>query len=113
MANPNPPTAVSVEIIEGYAASLKQASELFEDLAKKMKNLDIPQVVALNYPSGVAGFKKVLAFANAAQTAFLTQITNDPSIQIVREKGRKYEAEAALIEENAKKAIKSKRKPAK
>lgn len=113
MANPNPPTAVSIEMIEGYAASLRHASEMFEDLAKKMKTLEISQVVALNYPSGVAGFKKVLAFANASQNAFLTQITNDPSFQIVREKGRKYEAEAASIEENAKKAIKSKRKTSK
>jgi wyosine [tRNA(Phe)-imidazoG37] synthetase (radical SAM superfamily) len=112
MANPNPPTAVSISTFSGYAKMLHDMATQFEQLVERMESQEIEEISTINYPSGLKGRKMIETFLNAANSAFWQEISKDPEVSVVREAKKKYSAkitddkksEQAI--ESAEKAIK-------
>lgn len=92
MANPNPPTAVSITTFSGYAKMLHDMATQFEQLVDRMKSQEIEEISTINYPSGLKGRKMIETFLNAANSAFWQEISKDPEVSVVREAKKKYSA---------------------
>lgn len=106
MANPNPPTDVSIEMISGYAKGLQDIAAQFEQLAERMKSQEIQSISTINYPSGLKGRKSIESFINAANSAFWATVSRDPDLALVRESRSKYLAQKKN-EEDSDQAIES------
>jgi wyosine [tRNA(Phe)-imidazoG37] synthetase (radical SAM superfamily) len=114
MANPNPPTTVSVTTFLGYAKMLHDMATQFEQLVERMESQGIQQISTINYPSGLKGRKMIETFLNAANSAFWQEVSKDPEVSLVREAKKKYSAKLADVKKSeeaiqaAEKALKKK-----
>jgi hypothetical protein len=100
MANPNPPTSVSVETFRGYARLLRDMSVQFDQLVDRMESQEIEEILTINYPSGLKGRKAIETFLNAANSAFWQEISKDPEVSVVREAKKKYSAKVSDVKKS-------------
>jgi hypothetical protein len=111
MANPNPPTTVSIETLAGYANAVREIALQLDHLVERMKSQDMTEISTINFPSGQSGRKSMESFVNAANSAFWSILSKDPSITVVSEPKKKYAKKASsTAEEIAEQAMKKLKK---